>query len=163
MKDLAKLGGVVALSAAIFAGLYSLAGGSVGKMLGSQSTVGSCSTVGGQSNVGGQSGVGGQSTVGGQSNVCKTASRPFVEPLPHHATLSGSFVAVVHTNGDGTKYVTSSSPTVCAVGSNRLTVTFVGDGTCSLSAHVTAGARYGSADGGPQSFAVGVGHGHGAH
>jgi hypothetical protein len=157
MKNLAKIGTVVAVSAGLFAGLTSLAGGSVGHVLGFQSTVGSCSTVGGQS------GVGGQSTVGGQSNVCKTASTPFVAPLPQHATLPGSFVAHVHTNGDGTRYVTSSAPSVCAVGSNGLTVTFVGAGICSLTAHVTAGARYGSADGRTQSFAIGGGRGHGVH
>jgi hypothetical protein len=150
MKDLAKLGAVVALAAGTFAGLASLAGGSVGQVLGFQSTVGSCSTVGARS------GVGSQSTVGGRSNVCKPPLlAPFVAPLPRHAVLHGSFVATVHTNGDGSRYVTSSTPSVCAVGSDRLTVSFVGVGTCSLTAHVTAGARYGSADGRPQSFAVG--------
>jgi hypothetical protein len=92
--------------------------------------------------------------VGGQSNVCKTPSSPFVMNLPKGAVYHGGFVAVVHTNGDGTRYVTSSTPAVCRVGSSQLTVGFVGVGTCSLTAHVAAGETYGAADGKPQAFTV---------
>jgi len=58
MRNAFKAIAVVVGSAALFAVLFPMAGGSINQLLGSQSTVGSCSTVGGQS------------TVGGASNVC---------------------------------------------------------------------------------------------
>ena len=51
----------------------------------------------------------------------------------------------------------SSSPSVCAVGANGLTVTFVGVGTCSLAAHVSAGSTYAAGTGAPQTLSVGKG------
>jgi hypothetical protein len=50
--------------------------------------------------------------------------------------------------------VTSNSTSVCTVRSG-LTVSYVGVGTCSLTAHVAAGTNYGAADGSAQSFLVG--------
>ena len=64
----------------------------------------------------------------------------------------GNFTAVVSTNGDGMRSVTSNTPFVCT--SAGLSVTYVSAGTCSLTAHVTAGPDYESADGTPQTFSV---------
>ena len=50
--------------------------------------------------------------------------------------------------------VTSNTPGVCSVGTNGLTVTFVGFGTCSLTPSVAQGANYFGATGSPQSFPV---------
>jgi hypothetical protein len=79
---------------------------------------------------------------------------PFVANIPSDATRRGGFVAVVVTNGDGRRSVTSDTPKVCRVDGDRLRVRFSGVGTCTLTAHVSAGAVYASADGAPQSFAV---------
>ena len=148
MKNPVKAIVVIASSAVLFGVLLPMAGGSVTQLLGSQSTVGGCSTVGGNSSVGGQS------TVGGESSVCGGPTTPFISNLPTGGSYGGSFVALVNTNGDGMKFVTSGSPGVCTVGSDGITVHNVGLGTCSLSAHVTAGATYEQADGNPQTFTV---------
>lgn len=149
MRDAFKAGGVVALSAGVFAVLYPLAGGSLAAPAGSKN-VGSCSTVGGQS------GVGGQSTVGGQSGVCGIPpTTPYIANLPSRATYHGYFIAVVVTNGDGTRSVASETPKVCRVDGNTLRVGFPGIGTCTLRAHVSAGPAYAAAVGAPQKFLVG--------
>ncbi len=79
-------------------------------------------------------------------------SPPTVNDLPTDATYGGSFAATVTTTGDGTTSVTSSSPGVCTV--SGATVSYVGAGTCSLAAHVAAGAHYSTAAGSPQTFTV---------
>ena len=84
-----------------------------------------------------------------------TPTTPSISNLPAAGTYGGGFTALVGTNGDGTTSVTSSAPLVC--GANGLTVTYVGVGTCTLTAHVAAGTNYGAADGNPQSFSVGQG------
>jgi hypothetical protein len=84
-----------------------------------------------------------------------TASTPTMTNLPNGASFGGSFVASISTNGDGTKSVTSNSTGVCVVASNGLTVSYVGVGTCSLTAHVAAGTEYAAADGSAQTFSVG--------
>jgi large repetitive protein len=48
--------------------------------------------------------------------------------------------------------VTSSTSSVCTA--SGLAVAYVGPGTCTLTAHVAAGADYTAADGSPQSFTV---------
>jgi len=150
LKNLLKAGGVVALSGGLFAVLYPMAGGSVDVLASANHAVGGCSTVGGQS------GVGGQSTVGGQSGVCGVPpTTPFVGNIPAAAVYGGSFVATADTNGDGRTSVTSGTAFVCKVGNDRLTVRFSGVGTCTLTAHVSAGSTYAAADGVAQSFAVG--------
>ena len=79
---------------------------------------------------------------------------PTVTNIPPSPVELGSFVATVGTDGDGTTSVTSSTPGVCSVGPDGLTVTFVGFGTCSLTARVASGSNYVGAAGDPQSFAV---------
>ena len=83
-----------------------------------------------------------------------TGTTASISPLPTSATFGGGFTASVITNGDGAKSVTSSTPPVCTVGGNHLSVSYVGAGTCTLVAHVAAGVNFGPADGTPQSFTV---------
>jgi hypothetical protein len=72
------------------------------------------------------------------------------------SVYGGSFVASVSTNGDGTTtYVTSDTTSVCTVGSDGYTVSYVGVGTCTLNAQVTAGTHYGAGTGNNQSFSIG--------
>ncbi|HXZ83656.1 MAG TPA: Ig-like domain-containing protein [Acidimicrobiales bacterium] len=78
---------------------------------------------------------------------------PTISNLPASGTYGGGFTATVSTNGDGTKSVTSNSPSVCSA--SALVVSYVGVGTCSLTAHVAAGTDYGAADGSAQTFSVG--------
>ena len=61
------------------------------------------------------------------------------------------------TTGDGAKTVTSNSTAVCTV--SGLDISYVGVGTCSLTAHVAAGVNYSAADGGAQTFTVASGGG----
>ena len=83
-----------------------------------------------------------------------TPSAPVVSNIPVGATEFGGFTASVETNGDGAPSVTSSSPGVCAVGSNGVSVTYVGFGTCSLTASVGQGQDYLGRSGSPQTFLV---------
>ena len=64
------------------------------------------------------------------------------------------FAASVGTSGDGQRSVTSNSTDVCTVGPDGLSVTYVGFGTCSLTASVTQGAHYLGGAGSPQTFLV---------
>ncbi len=89
----------------------------------------------------------------GVAPIAPTA--PSITNIPTSATFGGSFVASVSTNGDGTKSVTSNSTGACTVGGDGLTVSFVGAGTCSLTAHVAAGTDYTAADGSAQTFGIG--------
>ena len=87
-----------------------------------------------------------------------TATAPTISNVPGTgaATFGGTgFTASVSTNGDGTKSITSSTTTVCAVGTNGLSVTYAGAGECTLTAHVATGANFLAADGTAQSFTVG--------
>jgi hypothetical protein len=81
-----------------------------------------------------------------------TPSTPMISNLPASGTYGGSFTATVSTTGDGTTSVTSNSTSVCTV--SNLVVSYVGVGTCSLTAHVAAGTDYSAADGTAQSFSV---------
>jgi hypothetical protein len=80
------------------------------------------------------------------------ASTPTITNLPTAGTVGGGFTATVGSNGDGTKSVTSNSATICTA--SGLTVSYVGVGTCSLTAHVATGAAYAGADGTAQTFAI---------
>ncbi|MGA2933071.1 MAG: hypothetical protein ABSE98_13410, partial [Acidimicrobiales bacterium] len=82
------------------------------------------------------------------------ASTPVITNIPSPANEFFGFTAIVGTNGDGTKSVTSNTPGVCSVGTNGLTVTFVGFGTCSLTPSVAQGSNYFGATGSPQTFPV---------
>ncbi len=83
-----------------------------------------------------------------------TPTTPSISNLPPGGTYGGSFVATVDTTGDGVRSVSSSTPSVCSVGGDGLTVNYVGVGTCSLTAHVAAGSDYLASDGGAQTFSV---------
>ncbi len=82
-----------------------------------------------------------------------TPTTPTISNLPSSATYGGGFTASVSTNGDGTTSVTSSTSSVCTA--SGLSVSYVGVGPCTLTAHVAAGTDYGAADGSAQSFSVG--------
>ena len=79
---------------------------------------------------------------------------PTITNIPSPANEFFGFTPNVGTTGDGTTTVTSSTPKVCSVASNGLTVTFVGFGTCTLTPSVAQGANYFGATGSPQSFTV---------
>jgi hypothetical protein len=84
----------------------------------------------------------------------KSPSTPLVSNIPTNAQFGSSFLANVNTTGDGAKTVTSSTPAICTV-ANGLTVSFVGVGTCTLTAHVALGTVYFQGDGAAQPFVVG--------
>ncbi len=86
--------------------------------------------------------------------VLPTPTTPTITNLPASGTVNASFLAAVSTTGDGVESVTSNSPTICTVGIDGLTVTPISLGSCSLTAHVAAGATYLGANGTAQSFNV---------
>ncbi len=79
---------------------------------------------------------------------------PTITNVPSPANEFFGFTAIVGTTGDGATSVTSNTPNVCSVGTNGLTVTFVGFGTCSLTPHVAQGVNYFGANGSLQTFPV---------
>jgi MBG domain (YGX type)/FG-GAP repeat/Bacterial Ig-like domain (group 3) len=79
---------------------------------------------------------------------------PTISNLPASGTYGGSFTATVATNGDGTRSVTSSTTSVCVASGTR--ISFVGVGTCRLTAQVSQGTTYAAAVGNSQSFSVGA-------
>jgi hypothetical protein len=82
------------------------------------------------------------------------ATTPTITNIPSPANEFFGFTAILGTTGDGTRSVTSNTPGVCSVGTNGLTVTFVGFGTCSLTPSVAQGANYFGATGSPETFPV---------
>jgi len=85
--------------------------------------------------------------------VAKATPTVSISNLPASGTYGGSFTAQVATNGDGTTSVASNSTGVCTV--SGFVVTYVGAGTCSLTASVTAGTNYAANSGSVQPFSVG--------
>ncbi len=83
---------------------------------------------------------------------------PTITNLPASGIYGGGFTAMVSTNGDGPKSVVSNSPGVCTVGSDGVTVTYVGVGTCSLNAQVATGPNYLARSGAAQNVTVGRAH-----
>ena len=79
---------------------------------------------------------------------------PAIANLPMSAAFGGGFTATVTTTGDGTTSVTSNTPGVCTA--SGLAVTYVGVGTCSLTAGVAEGLDYLANSGAPQTFTVGA-------
>ncbi len=79
-----------------------------------------------------------------------------INNIPANAVYGGSFTPTYLYSGTGTptKSTTSSTTSVCTVAANGL-VSFVGVGTCTLTAHATATADNLAATGNPQSFSVG--------
>ncbi len=72
--------------------------------------------------------------------------------LPASAIFGGSFIPVLSYGGDGVAVVTSSTPLVCTTANG--VVSFVGTGTCTLTASATAGQNYAAVTGAPQSLTV---------
>ena len=94
---------------------------------------------------------------GSDSNATVSRAAPSslsISNPPGSGTYGGSFTADVATNGDGTKSVTSNSTSVCTVGGDGLTVTYVGLGTCSLTSHIAQGTNYLAGEGSAQTFSV---------
>ncbi len=113
-------------------------------------TYSATATYGSDTNYNGSSGSDTKATVGPA-----TPTPPTISNLPSSGTYGGSFNATVTgTNSLGTLSVTSNSTSVCSV-SNSLTVTYVGAGTCSLTAQVAASTDYVAASGAPQTFGIG--------
>jgi hypothetical protein len=77
---------------------------------------------------------------------------PTINNIPSGAVYGGSFTPNVVTTGDGTKSVTSSTTGTCTLSAG--VVNYVGAGTCTLTAHVSAGDTYAAADGEAQSFTI---------
>jgi hypothetical protein len=84
--------------------------------------------------------------------VQAASTTPTISNLPAAGAYGGGFTATVSTNGNGTKSVTSNSTSVCTA--SGLAVSYVGVGTCSLTAHVATGTNYAAADGSAQTFSV---------
>jgi hypothetical protein len=81
-----------------------------------------------------------------------TPSTPSIANLPTSAIFGASFTPTVTTSGDGVTSVTSNSASICTVVSG--VVTYVGVGTCSLTATLAAGLDYAGATGVAQTFTV---------
>jgi uncharacterized repeat protein (TIGR03803 family) len=73
--------------------------------------------------------------------------------IPGSAAYGGSFTPTFAYNGNGKTSVTSSTPSKCTVAKKGV-VSFVGVGTCTLTANATATADYLAATGAPQSFNI---------
>jgi hypothetical protein len=72
--------------------------------------------------------------------------------IPTSSYLGGSFTPAVSTNSDGTTSVTSSTTGVCRVSAG--VVSYLGTGSCMLTAHVAASVNFAAADGVAQAFTV---------
>jgi hypothetical protein len=83
-----------------------------------------------------------------------TPTQPIITNIPSPANEFFDFTAIVGTTGDGATSVASSTPNVCSVGANGLTVSFVGFGACSLKPSVAQGQNYNGAAGSTQTFMV---------
>jgi hypothetical protein len=85
--------------------------------------------------------------------VAAATAAASISNLPPGGSLGGGFTPSVSTASDGTTSVTSSTPSVCAVGGAG--VQFLAAGQCTLVAHVAAGTDYLAADGTPQAIKIG--------
>jgi hypothetical protein len=86
--------------------------------------------------------------------VIATPGAPSIDDVPIGAIYGGSFPATLSTISDGTPSVTSSTAAVCAI--SGLMVTYVGVGTCTLTAHTSASPNYAASNGAQQNIAVGL-------
>lgn len=75
-----------------------------------------------------------------------------VKNIPRKPRVGGSFTATYSYAGDGSPFVTSSTGTCTVSGASQ--AQFVAAGTCTLTAHATAGVKYAAATGSAQSFAI---------
>ena len=85
--------------------------------------------------------------------ILKAAGSVTISNLPAGGNYGGSFTATYTVLGNGTTSVTSWTTDFCTVAGN--VVSYVGVGTCILTAHVTAGTNYLAAVGPPQRFDIG--------
>jgi hypothetical protein len=102
-------------------------------------------------------------TATANSNAATGSPQPFtispapttisITNIPGSAAFGGSFTPTFAYNGNGKTSVTSSTPSKCTVPKNGV-VSFVGVGTCTLTANATATANYLAATGAPQSFNI---------
>ena len=76
-----------------------------------------------------------------------------IKNIPNNARKNGSFTPTYNYVGDGSTSTTSSTPSVCTVSGSTVSFTAAG-GTCTLTAHATAGAHYSAVDGSPQPFTI---------
>jgi len=79
---------------------------------------------------------------------------PRITNLAVNALYGGSFTPSIDSNSDGASSAVSSTPLVCTVNLATDLVSFVGPGTCSLTAHSAAGSNYVAATGAVQTFVV---------
>jgi YVTN family beta-propeller protein len=75
-----------------------------------------------------------------------------ISNIPASAVYGGNFTPVFAYTGDGATSASSSTLSTCTVAGG--VVSFVGAGTCTLTAHALAGPTYSSADGSGQSFQI---------
>ncbi len=77
-----------------------------------------------------------------------------INNIPTRAVYGGSFKATFTGSYAGSPWVTSSTAAICTVEADKLTVDFVGVGTCTLNAHAPTGSSSSAANGGNQSFSI---------
>src|SRR5262249_33318508 len=85
--------------------------------------------------------------------IGKASTTISLKTFPRKPKVGTSFTATYNYSGDGSSSVTSSTPAACTVSGGSV-VQLIGAGTCTLTAHATAGAKYLATDGQPQSFTV---------
>jgi hypothetical protein len=84
--------------------------------------------------------------------VNKAAGSVTINNIPASATFGGSFTPTFTKLGDGAASAASLTSLKCTVSSG--VVSYVGAGTCTLRASVTAGTNYNPATGADQSFTI---------
>ena len=75
-----------------------------------------------------------------------------ISNIPSNAVYGGSFIPNYSYIGDGIVSVTSNTPSTCVVSGS--VASLVGVGTCTLTAHATAGTNYAATTGNLRSFAI---------
>jgi hypothetical protein len=88
----------------------------------------------------------------GAFELVQTSLTISINNIPASAVFGGTFKPTYAYTGDGRASVTSGTPTVCSVMGPR--VNFVASGTCTLTAHASAGMTSPAVDGSPQSFVI---------
>ena len=94
-------------------------------------------------------------TTGGkvQSAADRATTTISITNIPGSAVFGGSFTPAYAYSGDGNTSTTSSTPGTCTVSGGI--VSFVGVGTCTLTANATATTNFAAATGNAQSFTIG--------
>jgi hypothetical protein len=85
-------------------------------------------------------------------NIGKATTTISIKNIPNSAKKGNNFTPTFNYVGDGTISTTSSTPGTCTV--TGTVVSFVNTGTCTLTAHATAGTNYAATDGSTQSFTI---------